>query len=266
MDNGWHVVLSEEADRRTVYLAISSDGVSMEEVLHLEPEVQGGAYPVIIQASDRKMHVVYACYREDKKSHIRHVVLDPDLLIGRTAEGGPKISAQPRNTAVDLNGQATFTVAASGAGELYYQWQRNTGKGLWYNLGRSAALKTETAKDEMHGWQYRCVVTDNTGSAVSSAATLSLSHLALNARQGEAGIDRGAVYTRIIGGAQLVIESVEPAISAGLVDIHGTEKAFMGSSEKAQIFIPLRGIPDGVYILKLKTGKGTAQKVIRIVR
>jgi hypothetical protein len=67
-------------------------------------------------------------------------------------------------------------------------------------------------------------------------------------------------------GLQLIIESLEPAYSAGLYNIQGMQKAFIGSSEKAQTVIPLQGIADGVYMLKLKTEKGAAQKTMRIVR
>ncbi|MBD3322825.1 MAG: hypothetical protein GF350_17125 [Chitinivibrionales bacterium] len=171
MDNGYHVLMAEDNSRNFVYVSISSDAQSWQDVIHLN-EPDGGAYPVVIQASDRKLHVVFTQFRKSAESCIRHVVLDPEKLIGKSPTEGPSISAQPQNATADNGSTATFSVSASGDGELYYQWQRNTGGGLWYNLGRESSYTTETVKDEMDGWKYRCVVSDNTGSTVSDEVVL----------------------------------------------------------------------------------------------
>jgi hypothetical protein len=209
LDNGYHIILGEEPSRFWVYVTVSKNGVDLEDVLHLQDKDHPkGAYPVIIQASDRKVHIVYASHGKTAKAHIRHVVLDPDVLVGKTAEGGPTISAQPQSTNVALDNKAEFSVTANGVGSLYYQWQRNTGNGLWLNLGRSATLQTETAKDEMNGWQYRCVVTDTTGSTVSEAATLSLSSITHTIRQTTSGIHNRISFMRIKGGMRFKLPDV----------------------------------------------------------
>jgi hypothetical protein len=209
LDNGYHVVLGEEVNRKYVILAISKNGVDMEDVLHLQAKDNiGGAYPVVIQASDRKIHVVYASYSKNPKAHIRHVVLDPDVLVGKTADGGPSISTHPKAAEVELGSVAEFSVTASGSGTLYYQWQRNTGKGLWFNLGRSATLKTETAKEEMNNWEYRCVVTDKKGSSVSNTAKLSIPGVGNKNRRTYPGIHNRESFIRIKGGMRFELPNV----------------------------------------------------------
>ena len=244
LDNGYHLVLGEEPSRFWIYLTVSKNGVDLEDVLHLQDKDHPkGAYPVVIQASDRKVHVVYASHGKSAKAHIRHVVLDPDVLVGKTAEGGPSISAQPKPVKVALNSKAEFSVTASGSGTLYYQWQRNTGNGLWLNLGRSATLQTETAKEEMHGWQFRCVVTDSTGSTVSEAATLSLSNVTEKIRLAYSGIHNRISFIRIKGGVQFELPK---ALNVSLLNSRGRQ--IEGLKTNGNSFTVYR--PAGLYFLK----------------
>lgn len=94
---------------------------------------------------------------------------------------GPTITDEPDNIAVDDGEPAVFAVAATGVGTLTYQWQRDTGGGF-ANLSDGGAISGATTDEltidpttlAMHGDQFRCVVTDDDGSANSAAATLSV--------------------------------------------------------------------------------------------
>lgn len=87
----------------------------------------------------------------------------------------------PRNI---CDGSATtFTVTASGIGVLSYQWQVSTdGGGSWnptldgstYTNSGTATLSVLVATSSMHNYQYRCRVTDNSGSVNSNPALLTI--------------------------------------------------------------------------------------------
>ena len=89
----------------------------------------------------------------------------------------PKITQQPKNATVPVSDIATFTVAATGKGPLKYQWQsRKDATAAWSNSGQPGA-KTATLEVTvlagLHGWQFRCVVTDANGMSWGTrAATL----------------------------------------------------------------------------------------------
>ena len=89
----------------------------------------------------------------------------------------PKITKQPADASVTVGNTAKFTVAASGKGTLTYQWQsRKDANSSWSNSGQTGA-KTATLSVKttagLHGWQFRCIVTDGNGQkSASKAATL----------------------------------------------------------------------------------------------
>ena len=88
------------------------------------------------------------------------------------------ITQQPEDQTAAAGSTATFTVAASGAGELSYQWKyRTTPKGDWTNVsaasGKTAAYSL-TVKDKHNGYQYKCVVSDGNTTHESEIATLTV--------------------------------------------------------------------------------------------
>ncbi len=89
----------------------------------------------------------------------------------------PKITSIPKYASATVGETATFTVEATGAGTLKYQWQsRKDSKASWSNSGMSGA-KTSTLSVPvvagLNGWQFRCIVTDgNNMQSVSSEAQL----------------------------------------------------------------------------------------------
>ena len=83
----------------------------------------------------------------------------------------PAITSQPQNRIVPIGGSATFTVGATGATPLNFQWQRN-GRNIAGATG--ATYTVSDAPASLNGSLYRVVVTNSFGSATSNAATLSV--------------------------------------------------------------------------------------------
>ncbi len=86
----------------------------------------------------------------------------------------PKIDTQPADTYAPAGTTAKFNVAAMGSGTLKYQWQsRKNSSATWTNSGQTGA-KTDTlsvnSSAGLHGWQFRCVITDGNGQKVYSDA------------------------------------------------------------------------------------------------
>ena len=89
----------------------------------------------------------------------------------------PSITAQPENKTVSVGETATFTVTANGEPAPTYQWQVSKDSGnSWEDIsGATGGSYTTGAADmSMNGWQYRCVVTNSEGNAISNAATLTV--------------------------------------------------------------------------------------------
>ena len=88
------------------------------------------------------------------------------------------ITAQPESKTAYVGNKAVFTVEATGSGTLTYQWQyRKNSSDTWKKSGQSgnATKKLTVATTAgLHGYQFRCLVTDSNGQKYSSAATLSL--------------------------------------------------------------------------------------------
>ena len=84
-----------------------------------------------------------------------------------------KITTQPVNKTVAAGTDAKFTVKASGTG-LKYQWQYRASSGAnWANTtatGATTATLTIPGTASRNGYQYRCVVTDQSGKTVNSSA------------------------------------------------------------------------------------------------
>jgi gliding motility-associated-like protein len=92
----------------------------------------------------------------------------------------PVISDQPVNNSVCVGGAATFS-ATSSVPDATYQWQVDKGTGFtdivsnsFYTNITTSTLHISGIVADMHGYQYRCIVTKNCPIA-SSAATLIIS-------------------------------------------------------------------------------------------
>jgi hypothetical protein len=92
----------------------------------------------------------------------------------------PIITDPPQDQRMTPGGTAVFTVGATGSDPLSYQWQKNQTNLL--NAGHYSGVTTPTLTitgvDANDAGSYRCVVTNNYGSDVSSAATLTVTNQA----------------------------------------------------------------------------------------
>ena len=93
--------------------------------------------------------------------------------VGRVAFGSssPGILTQPANRTVTVGQPATFTVVASGAAPLAYQWQRNNQN---INGATSASYTLANAQPANNGDTFRVNVSNGSGNLFSNAATLTV--------------------------------------------------------------------------------------------
>ena len=96
----------------------------------------------------------------------------------------PSITGNPPNRSICVNGNTTFTAAATGA--TAYQWQVNTGSGFTdisnggvYSNATTTTLSITGATAGMNGYQYRCTAINGVPSCFSntSASTLNISNI-----------------------------------------------------------------------------------------
>ena len=88
----------------------------------------------------------------------------------------PKIITQPQPASVKVGETATFTVNATGT-DLKYQWQVNKNDNAGFvNIdgATSESYKFNVASAEFNGYQYQCVVSNQSGSDTSDPVTLTV--------------------------------------------------------------------------------------------
>ena len=88
-----------------------------------------------------------------------------------TVNGPPTINSQPSNQTVTVGQMATFSVTATGASPLSYQWQKNQ-----VNIAgaTSASYTTPATTSADNGTSFRVIVTNPVSSVTSNAATLTV--------------------------------------------------------------------------------------------
>ncbi len=88
-----------------------------------------------------------------------------------TVNTGPSITTQPANQTVNVGQTATFTVAATGAPPLSYQWQKNQ-----VNIAgaTSASYTTPATTSADNGTLFQVIVTNPVGNVTSNPATLTV--------------------------------------------------------------------------------------------
>jgi len=88
-----------------------------------------------------------------------------------TVQSAPSITTQPANQTVNVGQTATFSVVASGAAPLSYQWQKN---GSPIGGATSASYTTPATVATDNGATFNVVVSNSAGSATSNNATLTV--------------------------------------------------------------------------------------------
>ncbi len=117
----------------------------------------------------------------------------------------PQITLQPASQSVSLHGNASFTIAATGA--LAYQWQFDNAN-LPYATGNSLNL---TNIQSANAGYYQVVVTNINGTTVSSAASLMITNLPVSFVTGGGAISYSGGHvlelTNLAGQGALVIDA-----------------------------------------------------------
>src|SRR5258707_953032 len=87
----------------------------------------------------------------------------------------PSITTQPASQTVTAGQPAAFTVAATGAETLTYQWKKN---GTAMSGATSSSYTTPATTSSDNGAQFTVTVSNSTGSVTSNSATLTVSTVA----------------------------------------------------------------------------------------
>jgi sugar lactone lactonase YvrE len=111
------------------------------------------------------------------------LTLKPGVLTILPARSAPTVTADPANVPVEPGASASFTVSVTGVPAPSYRWQVSSDRGVsWYDLGNTetysgvltATLNVSVASVSMDGLRYRCRVANDSGSATSNAAVLTV--------------------------------------------------------------------------------------------
>lgn len=94
------------------------------------------------------------------------------------ASGYCDIIDHPQDVTITAGSTANFTVTATGVQPFSFQWQENKGSG-WENVtdgtgSNTSSYTTIKAHAGMNGWQYRCIITNVSGSVTSEAAAVKI--------------------------------------------------------------------------------------------
>jgi C1A family cysteine protease len=96
------------------------------------------------------------------------------LLTVTTVPVPPTLDVQPQNGTVTIGGNASFSVTASGAAPLTYQWEKYSGV-VWMAIaGANSAVYSISNVQFTHVGRYRCVVTNSKGSVTSDEVLLTV--------------------------------------------------------------------------------------------
>lgn len=119
----------------------------------------------------------------------------------------PTFITQPANTTVTGGEEANFTIEAAGSPEPSIQWQHsfNGGEDFTDIPGEKGAMLSFVAAVSQNGFQYRAVLTNSEGTAVSDAATMTVnkpdSITSLNTSLNPAPSGRDVTFTAIVAPA-----------------------------------------------------------------
>jgi len=98
-----------------------------------------------------------------------------EVQVSTTPVALPQITQAPQNVSVQEGSTVSFSVHASGAAPLAYQWQRSTNGSDWANApGATGANLVFPATLADHGSLWRVVVSNASGQATSTPAQLSV--------------------------------------------------------------------------------------------
>ncbi len=121
-------------------------------------------------------------------------------IVTLTVVSKPAITTQPKSVSAAEGGTATFTVAATGATSYQWQW-RNGSSGTWTDsTSATTGYNTKTLKVSAtaarSGYQYRCKVSNSSGTTYTNIATLTvLSKPAITTQPKSVSVAEGGTAT-----------------------------------------------------------------------
>ena len=117
------------------------------------------------------------CFSSDNSDYVTDIDENKKLVLKKKpAVEALTITTQPQPVSVKAGEEATFTVNATGT-DLKYQWQVNKNDNAGFvNIdgATSESYKFNVASAEFNGYQYQCVVSNQSGSVTSNPVTLTV--------------------------------------------------------------------------------------------
>jgi subtilisin-like proprotein convertase family protein len=173
----------------------------------------------------------------------------------------PAITTQPANAVICATGSTSFSIVATGAGPLTYQWEEQVGGvGPWNPLANVApysgvntpTLNINPATGILSGNRYRCVVTG----ICNPAATSNPATLTVNALPVVPITPAGPVCGGVAGinGTQLTAGSVAPPIPGSVTFTSSTPIPIVDNTPAGTSgTITVSGVPANATITGIRT-------------
>jgi hypothetical protein len=172
----------------------------------------------------------------------------------------PSITMHPANQTVNVGQMATFTVVATGAPPLSYQWQKNQ---LNIAAATSASYTTPATTSADNGTGFRVIVTNPVSSVTSNAATLTVNagpSITAQPVNQTVNVGQTATFTVVATGTpplsyqwQKNQVNIAGATSAGYTT-PATTSADSGTSFRVIVTNPVTSITSNAVTLTVNTG------------
>ena len=153
-----------------------NDGSGWEDIPNAHADHYQTGYMMTADSGDQYRCIISNQYNETG-------VTSNTATLTVNSNAAPTIDTHPANASAGTGWKAKFWVVADGYGEIDYQWQYNTGAG-WNDVTHasgtviskegSVTIPFWSADDAANSTQYRCIVDNDSGSATSNAATLTV--------------------------------------------------------------------------------------------
>ena len=153
---------------------VSASGLTSEARIGVTTKVKPTENSPVTITSDS---VRVNCFSSDNSDY--ETAIDENskvVLKKKPAVEAPSITTQPQPVSVKAGEEATFTVNATGT-DLKYQWQVNKNDNAEFvNIDGATgeSYKFNVASAEFNGYQYQCVVSNQSGSVTSASVILTV--------------------------------------------------------------------------------------------
>ncbi len=173
----------------------------------------------------------------------------------------PSISQQPSNQSVSVGATVKFGIVAAGSTPRTYKWVKNTTDTV---AGATTDTLTLANVQLSDSGTYKCVVSNAVGQAVSNAARLTVTPVAI---WGAHAVMDGFAITSSHSAITFHLPRSASGIRVSIMDVHGrkvwTQKAATGTTEMSwDKKINGRTVTTGIYFVQLASEKGNKSEVV----